>query len=355
MPTALCIELLQNRLPPNHIRVIRSHPHVTLLLPHSIMSKDIESLLVAIKNNENYTLIQELINSEADSGSSRLAINTALEYHPDDQNLFRILLASLNLNKNNASNFLQEVMRRNGKANLDMANMLLPYGPHLDLPYIGSGQTMLWYRLVTEPPDLEAVRWLIDHGAKDFFRAGETMTPFDLVIGDGHHAIARKMIDLGAPIDRPGWNEYTPLLLSIYSDDKTMVEMLIEAGIDVNQPDLRGRQPLHFAASQGSHGIVRYLLEKGADPNISTRYGFRALHFARNEDTRGALLESGARSDLELPPERPESAPECPICLDEVDKEDIRVLACHETHFFCNKCLSEWRRRDRDTCPLCRD
>lgn len=43
--------------------------------------------------------------------------------------------------------------------------------------------------------------------------------------------------------------------------------------------------------------------------------------------------------------------PECPICFDEI----INVVELSCGHIYCKNCILEWKERDKDICPLCRE
>lgn len=42
---------------------------------------------------------------------------------------------------------------------------------------------------------------------------------------------------------------------------------------------------------------------------------------------------------------------ECPICLDDIQKENIAKISC--SHKFCFPCIQQWSRKE-ETCPVCR-
>ena len=42
----------------------------------------------------------------------------------------------------------------------------------------------------------------------------------------------------------------------------------------------------------------------------------------------------------------------CSVCLNDISFNDICNTNCN--HDFCEKCLDEWFKRNKTTCPLCR-
>lgn len=43
---------------------------------------------------------------------------------------------------------------------------------------------------------------------------------------------------------------------------------------------------------------------------------------------------------------------QCPICLEQVQEEEQSILNCN--HIFCKKCIDDYIKQKKNTCPLCR-
>lgn len=43
---------------------------------------------------------------------------------------------------------------------------------------------------------------------------------------------------------------------------------------------------------------------------------------------------------------------ECPICLENIEEEEQSILNCN--HIFCKKCIDDYIKQKKNTCPLCR-
>ena len=44
----------------------------------------------------------------------------------------------------------------------------------------------------------------------------------------------------------------------------------------------------------------------------------------------------------------------CPICLDNMDKESANAIKLECNHFFHNECIVKWLSMDNTICPLCK-
>jgi E3 ubiquitin-protein ligase DOA10 len=51
-----------------------------------------------------------------------------------------------------------------------------------------------------------------------------------------------------------------------------------------------------------------------------------------------------------------EQNPECVICYMNYEETDEVVrLKCNEKHYFHEKCIEQWIKQGKNTCPVCRE
>ncbi|KAK9743030.1 hypothetical protein RND81_03G212300 [Saponaria officinalis] len=117
----------------------------------------------------------------------------------------------------------------------------------------------------------------------------------------------------------------------------------------------RPQTPIHARGSQGPKGDIR-------QTDTETTGNYDKITPAGHGKSEGKtladiLLASPTKSDLEiskpsdghhLPPEEEDA---CPICLEEYDKENPKMVTTCE-HDFHLSCLLEWMERS-DSCPVC--
>ena len=97
---------------------------------------------------------------------------------------------------------------------------------------------------------------------------------------------------------------YQKALDCVNSDNETELISLIRVGtIDLKEVDAHGTSILQHAAFRGRSNMVSYLLKSGCDVNETKHeHQYYTLHFAAlsgNLETVGALLDAGAKTDVE--------------------------------------------------------
>jgi ankyrin repeat protein len=151
---------------------------------------------------------------------------------------------------------------------------------------------------VIEFPDhtrVDAVRFLLRHGAQVNAGQKHFLTPLHLAAQVGCPEVARILLKCGAHIDLRDNRGRVPLHLvpnsmSNSRMDKyerndegrrsTVVRLLLEHHADVNSLDDFHQTPLYFAAFYGRPQIARLLLDQGAKANIKNAHGQTLLHQA---------------------------------------------------------------------------
>jgi ankyrin repeat protein len=93
----------------------------------------------------------------------------------------------------------------------------------------------------------------------------------------------RALIDIGAKIDDPDGSDTTPLERAVLSNQMEIARLLIAHGAGVNYVSQNGMTPLLYAASIdfGDAAMIELLLKSGAHPDAATREGLTALELAR--------------------------------------------------------------------------
>lgn len=155
----------------------------------------------------------------------------------------------------------------------------------------------------------EAVRLLLDRGARTTIRSHWQQTALDLARRDGFDAIARP-IEARDASDAERVRALT-LLAAVKAGDIGEVERLIAAGAPVNaRAPLVGSldddyTPLGLAAREGRADIVRVLLDAGADPRrVVGLMGGTPVHEAAyfgHADVLRAMTEKPGRAGTLAP------------------------------------------------------
>ncbi len=140
------------------------------------------------------------------------------------------------------------------EGNVAMMELFLGRGAHVDAVN-GLGEQAL--QLAAWNGHLDAVKWLIDHGAS-LSRAGR---------------------------------EWSALHYAVFAGRKDVVELLVARGADVNGRAPNGSTVLMMAAREGHEDLTKRLLAAGADPRASNDAGETALTWAmRNKNFHIAEL-----------------------------------------------------------------
>ena len=139
--------------------------------------------------------------------------------------------------------------------------------------------------LAASEGQLEAVQFLIEHGADASAQDEFANTPLNDAVRHKHDDIAAVIRQhcqsnnlRGSAIVLSGCQAAVAMLTCSYRGDLTGVQRFINNGVEVNCSDYDGRTALHLAACEGHTEIVDYLLLANANPNARDRFGGTALH-----------------------------------------------------------------------------
>jgi ankyrin repeat protein len=121
---------------------------------------------------------------------------------------------------------------------------------------------------------VDAVRWLLEHGANVNFRqqtdCQASFPECDNFLLSNDDGIAN------AAMDHAG----SPLHLASLHDHFNIMRLLIQRGADVTSQDNLNSTPLHLAALRGGTDSVELLIEHGADVNTPNKENSAPLHLA---------------------------------------------------------------------------
>eukprot|EP00435_Cladocopium_sp_Y103_P064334 s282_g26.t1 len=166
------------------------------------------------------------------------------------------------------------------------------------------GKGMAPLHLAARNGQLDAVRFLIENGARKDQTDNDKDTALERAAECCNFDIARFLIQRGANKDSfltDATKSYKlKLLLAARQGYEEMVRFLVEVGVDKEQTDYEGLRPLHIAAQEGHLEIVRFLVECGASRNSTTNAGKTALDLA-SEHGRADIARFLSELDSQSP------------------------------------------------------
>ncbi|HYD18998.1 MAG TPA: ankyrin repeat domain-containing protein [Patescibacteria group bacterium] len=146
----------------------------------------------------------------------------------------------------------------------------------------------------------EAVKALLDAGARTDVTGAEGATPLVYAATAGHNEIFDMLLASGATLDRPNKSDVTAITAAAGNGNIRMVMSLLAAAQARDSALDLG--PGLLAASGKGHGrVMELLIEAGADVNIRDKTGRSPLMHAALDDRVEALeilLRAGAKADL---------------------------------------------------------
>ena len=159
---------------------------------------------------------------------------------------------------------------------------------------------------------IDAVRFLLEHGADVNAQRDDLWTPLHLAVNIGDLSVARMLLDHQADANSRNDAGQTPLhLLSTRetSQDEDfgsdIAELLLERAANVNEKDNDNATPLHLASYNSRLKIVRVLLDHGANIDVENAQGETPLQIVLRSNDKvqedgvsvaRLLLEHGAEA-----------------------------------------------------------
>ena len=118
---------------------------------------------------------------------------------------------------------------------------------------------------------VDAVRFLLDHGADVEAEDNNHSTPLHVISEYGNVGAARLLLEHGARVDALDKDHSTPLHVASPRGNVEIARLLLEHGADVHALDGNRSTPLHVASESGSVEVARLLLEHGADIHVRNK------------------------------------------------------------------------------------
>jgi ankyrin len=146
--------------------------------------------------------------------------------------------------------------------------------------------------------DVPVMRVLLAAGAdvnaairdeRDERRADVGLTPLHVATQAGNVEAVRFLLRHGAQLQGRDTSDNTPLHLACQAGDAPMAALLLEAGAEVSARNGVGNQPVHLAAGTGDAALLRLLLQHGASAIIAGQYDYVPLHRAAAIGSPGAV------------------------------------------------------------------
>jgi hypothetical protein len=103
---------------------------------------------------------------------------------------------------------------------------------------------------------LEAVRWLLDHGAR-VNREGKAWSALHYAVFAGHKDVARLLMERGADVNGRAPNDASVLMMAAREGQEELAQVLIDAGADPRLANDRGDTALSWAMRQGNYRIAK--------------------------------------------------------------------------------------------------
>ena len=182
-----------------------------------------------------------------------------------------------------ASHELWDLLKAN---QFDRANSLLGKNFYVDTEHAGFSAI----HLAARAGNLEAVKFLIDHGADVDDPDAHKLTPLMHAVDRGHLAMAQYLVEHGASLDAVSDDPRTPLMFAVDSHSDSVVEYLLKKSADpLFQPASDGHSnpsnALFLSVAVRDSAIFERLFAVHPDPNLQLRDGRTLLMAAADANS----------------------------------------------------------------------
>jgi len=174
-----------------------------------------------------------------------------------------------------------------------IAELLLEHGGNVDVRGT-SGQTPLHNAVQwSHNTVVDAVQFLLTHGAEVNAQRGDLCTPLHLVANTGELRVAQTLLEHTADVHSRNNKGQTPLhfvsgpeiSLNEYNRP-SLVRLLLAHGADVDARDIKHATPLHYACYHGKLEVAQVLLDHGAKINDQGAAPTTVLHLLLERNQR---------------------------------------------------------------------
>jgi len=129
-------------------------------------------------------------------------------------------------------------------------------------------------------PDINIVKYLVEHGASVSSVNFSFCTPLTNASKVNNIEIVKYLVECGAPIDYVDYHGQTSLHHAAINHSVDIMKYLVESGASLNIRDEHGNTPLHYiSVGSESVDIIKFLLDNGADKYIMNNDGISVIEF----------------------------------------------------------------------------
>lgn len=120
----------------------------------------------------------------------------------------------------------------------------------------------------------------------------------------GRREAVRWLLDRGARVNREA-NQWSALHYAVFAGHDEVAELLAERGADINARSTNGSSVLMMAVYEGRENLARWLMARGADTRIRNDYGQSALDWAMKFNHTKIARMVSTQEEFQLAANRP--------------------------------------------------
>ncbi|KAL1124065.1 hypothetical protein AAG570_001835 [Ranatra chinensis] len=145
---------------------------------------------------------------------------------------------------------------------------------------------------------VNAVKLLINAGAKVDMGDVDSLTALHLAANKGHYSVVETLLTSGALVNCKTTDKLSALHYAASRGHARIVQILIDRGANVDSLDATDRTPLKLAVSRNLYDVAKVLVERGARVNIEDIKSYTPLCEAvwqKSVKMAELLLDAGAK------------------------------------------------------------